>query len=134
MFEYLEKRKIWLVYIPLAFYWLILFTATSLPAYDLPKLGISDKINHFLAYFLLAILLNLTLMYQRKSRFLFEKAAPVTIIICFIYGALDEIHQMFIPGRYAEILDWVADASGVILGVFLVYFLKNKLNYNLEFN
>lgn len=134
MFEYLEKRKIWLVYIPLTFYWLILFTATSLPAYDLPKLGISDKINHLLAYFLLAILLNLTLMYQRKSRFLFEKAALVTIIICLLYGALDEIHQMFIPGRFAEILDWVADASGAILGVFLVYFLKNKLNYNLEFN
>ncbi|MGB5287543.1 MAG: VanZ family protein [Ignavibacteriaceae bacterium] len=134
MFEYLEKRKVWLVYIPLFVYWLVLFTATSLPAYNLPKLGLSDKINHLVAYFLLAILLNLTLIYQRKSRFLFERAAIATFIICLLYGAVDEIHQMFVPGRFAEILDWVADGSGAILGVFLVYFLKNKLNYNLEFN
>ena len=115
-------------------YWLILFTATSLPAYDLPKLGLSDKVEHFTAFFLLAILLNLTLIYQRKSRFLFEKAFIATIIICLLYAAVDEIHQLFIPSRFAELLDWVADGSGVIMGVFLVYFLKNKLNYNLEFN
>ena len=134
MFKYLEKRKIWLVYIPLAVYWLILFTATSLPAYDLPKLGFSDKLQHFSAFFILAVLLNLALLYQRKSRFLFENAIIATIVICLFYAGIDEIHQMFIPGRFAEILDWVADGSGVILGVFLVYFLKIKLNYDLEFN
>ena len=134
MFKYLEKRKIWLVYIPLAVYWLILFTATSLPAYDLPKLGFSDKLQHFSAFFILAVLLKLALLYQRKSRFLFENAIIATIVICLFYAGIDEIHQMFIPGRFAEILDWVADGSGVILGVFLVYFLKIKLNYDLEFN
>jgi VanZ family protein len=134
LFEFLEKRKIWLVYIPLAIYWLILFTATSLPAYDLPKLGLSDKIQHFSAFLILSVLLNLALLYQRKSRFLFENALIATIVICLFYAGLDEIHQMFIPGRFAELLDWVADGSGVILGVFLVYFLKNKLNYNFEFN
>ena len=134
MFEFLEKRKIWLVYIPLAIYWLILFTATSLPAYDLPRLGLSDKLQHFGAFLILAVLLNLALLYQRKSRFLFENAIIATIIICLLYAGLDELHQMFIPGRFAELLDWVADGSGVIFGVFLVYFLKNKLNYNFEFN
>lgn len=134
MFEFLEKRKIWLVYVPLAIYWLILFTATSLPAYDLPKLGLSDKIQHFSAFFILAVLLNLALLYQRKSRFLFENTNIATIVICLFYAGIDEIHQTFIPGRFAEVLDWVADGSGVILGVFLVYFLKNKLNYNLDFN
>lgn len=134
MFEFLEKRKIWLVYVPLTIYWVMLFTATSIPVERLPSLGLSDKINHLIAFFLLAILLYLTLIYQRKSRFLYEKAAIATIIICMLYGAIDEIHQLFIPGRFAEILDWVADGSGAILGVFLVYFLKNKLNYNLEFN
>ena len=134
LFEFLEKRKIWLVYVPLAIYWLILFTATSLPAYDLPKLGLSDKIQHFSAFFILAVLLNLALLYQRKSRFLFENTNIATIVICLFYAGIDEIHQIFIPGRFAEVLDWVADGSGVILGVFLVYFLKNKLNYNLDFN
>jgi VanZ family protein len=134
LFEYLKKRKVWLVYIPLVVYWLVLFTATTLPVERLPSVGFTDKINHFIAYFILAVLVNLTLIYQRKFRFLFEKASIATIIICLFYGALDEVHQMFVPGRFAETLDWVADASGTSLGVLVIYFLIVKLKYRLEFN
>jgi VanZ family protein len=133
LFEYLEKRKVWLVYIPLVVYWLILFTATTLPAEKLPSIGFTDKIDHFIAYFILAVLVNLMLIFQRKSRLLFEKAPMATIIICLFYGAADELHQMLIPGRSAETLDWVADASGTFVGIFIVYFLINRLNYHLEF-
>ncbi len=134
MFKYLEKRKVWLVYIPLTIYWLILFTATSLPVQRLPSIGFSDKINHFLAYFILAVLVNLTLIYQRKSRFLFNKASLVTIFIGLLYGAFDELHQILIPGRFAETLDWIADGMGTLVGVLVVYYLISKLKYRLEFN
>jgi VanZ family protein len=134
LFKYLEKRKVWLVYIPLAIYWIILFTATSLPIERLPSVGFNDKINHFLAYFILAVLVNLTLIYQRKSRFLFQKAPIVTIIIGLLYGAFDELHQIFVPGRFAETLDWMADGLGTIVGVLVVYYLIIKLKYHLEFN
>ena len=133
MFEYLEKRKVWLVYIPLVVYWLILFTATTLPAERLPSVGFTDKVNHFIAYFILAVLVNLTLIYQRKSRLIFEKAPIATVIICLFYGAVDELHQLLVPGRSAETLDWVADASGALFGIIIVYFLLNKLRYRLEF-
>ena len=134
MFEFLEKRKVWLVYIPLVIYWLILFVATTLPAQRLPSVGFTDKVNHFIAYFVLAVLVNLTLIYQRKSRFLFEKATVATIVICLFYGAVDELHQMLVPGRFAETLDWVADALGAFVGVLFVYFLINRLKYRLEFD
>ena len=134
MFEFLQKRKIWLVYIPLIIYWVILFTATSLPVERLPSIGFTDKINHFIAYFILAVLLNLTLIYQRKSQLLFEKAPIATIVICLFYGALDEVHQLFVPGRSAEILDWVADALGTTAAVLLIYFLINRFKYRLDFN
>jgi len=133
LFEYLEKRKVWLVYIPLVVYWLILFTATTLPVERLPSVGFTDKVNHFIAYFILTALVNLTLIYQRKSRLLFEKAPIATIVICLFYGALDEVHQLFVPGRSAETLDWVADASGTFIGVLIVYFLINRFKYHLEF-
>jgi VanZ family protein len=123
-----------MVYVPLTIYWLILFIATTTPVERLPSIGFTDKINHFIAYFILAVLVNLTLIYQRKFRFLFEKASIATIIICLFYGALDEVHQMFVPGRFAETLDWVADASGTSLGVLVIYFLIVKLKYRLEFN
>ena len=134
MFEFLEKRKVWLVYIPLITYWLILFVATTLPVERLPSIGLTDKINHFIAYFVLAVLVNLTLIYQRKSKFLFKKALISTIVICLFYGALDELHQLLVPGRSAETLDWVADASGTFTGVLIVYFLINRLKYRLEFD
>jgi len=134
LFEFLEKRKVWLVYIPLIIYWLILFVATTLPVERLPSIGLTDKINHFIAYFVLAVLVNLTLIYQRKSKFLFKKAQIVTIVICLFYGALDELHQLLVPGRSAETLDWVADASGTFTGVLIVYFLINRLKYRLEFD
>jgi VanZ family protein len=133
LFEYLEKRKLWLVYIPLGVYWLILFTATSLPLNQLPSIGLSDKINHFAAFFILSVLLYLTLKFQRKNRFLFEKAFMLTLIICLIYGAIDEIHQMWIPGRYTELLDWVADGLGSIAGLLVVIFLMNKFSYRTDF-
>ena len=67
MFEYLEKRKVYLVYVPLIIYWIILFTATSLPAANLPSVAISDKIKHFGAFLGLSVLLSLTLLYQNKN-------------------------------------------------------------------
>jgi len=134
LFEFLEKRKVWLVYIPLVIYWLILFVATTLPVERLPSVGFTDKVNHFIAYLVLAVLVNLTLIYQRKSRFLFGKATVATIVICLFYGAVDELHQMLVPGRFAETLDWVADALGAFTGVLFVYFLINRLRYRLEFD
>lgn len=124
MFEFLEQRKIWLVYIPLVLYWIILFTATTLPGPQLPDIHLGDKIEHFSAFFILSILLNLTLIFQRKSYLLFKFATLVTVIICLSYGAIDELHQMFIPGRSADIRDWLADSTGVILGVYNPEFCK----------
>ena len=74
-------------------------------------------------------MLYLTLIYQRKSEYLFNKAPFATIVITSVYGALDEIHQMFIPGRFAEVLDWLADAAGAILGVLIISYLIKKLKY-----
>lgn len=130
MFSFLEKHKIYLVYIPLALYWGILLAATTVPAQSLPPVGMTDKLNHLLAYFVLAILLNLTLVYQRKSALMFRNASIFTFLIASVYGALDEVHQMFVPGRYAEVLDWVADAVGALAGIIVLGFLLKRFKYN----
>jgi len=134
LFEYLENRKVWLVYVPLIIYWIILFTATTIPVQRLPSLGFSDKINHFVAYFILAVLLNLALIYQRKSKLLFEKAQIAAILICLFYGTVDELHQLLVPGRFAEVWDWIANALGSVSGVLVINYLINRLRYRLEFD
>lgn len=111
----------------------MLIVGTSLPVDRLPLIGLSDKLNHLFAYFGLSILLNLTLIYQRKSRFLFDKASLVAIIICLFYGVVDELHQILIPGRFADTYDWIADSLGTLIGVLVLNFLINQLKYQPEF-
>ncbi len=120
MLKFLERNKLRLVYLPLIIYWIVLFVATSIPGEELPSLDISDKMIHVAAYFILAVLLNFTLLLQNKYPYAKLRAYYLTIIIGVVYGALDELHQMFIPGRFAEFLDWIANVVGVLLGVFVV--------------
>ena len=129
MFEYLEKRKVYLVYVPLIIYWIMLFTATSLPAANLPSVAISDKIKHFGAFFGLSVLLSLTLLYQNKNSLFKNYFLAAALVISSIYGLLDEIHQNFVPGRNSEFLDWVADSLGAAVGVFVVFYLLKKFKY-----
>ena len=35
------------------------------------------------------------------------------------WGAADELHQLFIPGRSAEVSDWASDTLGASLGLFV---------------
>ncbi|GBD89187.1 vanZ like family protein [bacterium BMS3Abin03] len=132
MFEYLEKNKVYLVYTPLVVYWLFLILATSLPAANMPKIAISDKIEHFGAFFGLSVLLSLTLLYQQKNLLLKKYFLVFTLIIVSGYGVIDEIHQAFIPGRNSDILDWTADSIGAITAVLLIWYLVRKLNYKQE--
>ncbi len=123
MLNKLETNRKWLIYFPLILYWLILFVATTLPSADLPNTGVSDKVEHFTAYMILAVLLNLTLMFQNKYPKLKKKAWLYTLIFVLTYAGLDEFHQLFIPGRDCDILDWLSDASGVLLGLAFIKIL-----------
>jgi VanZ family protein len=129
LFDYLEKKKVYLVYLPLILYWILLFIATSLPTTNLPSVAVSDKIKHFSAFFGLSVLLSLTLLYQNRIILFKKHFLSVALIISSFYGLLDEIHQGFIPGRNNEFLDWVADSLGAMVGVLLVYYLLKKYRY-----
>ncbi|MCK6612724.1 MAG: VanZ family protein [Ignavibacteriaceae bacterium] len=117
--QFLEKNKKYAVYIPLVVYWLTLLIATSIPSKSLPEISYSDKTMHFLAYGGLSFLLTLAFMVQKKYPELRGYAVLAAITVATLYGALDEFHQSFIPGRNAEFLDWLADFAGSILGAYL---------------
>ena len=123
IYQKLSERKAQLVYTPLVVYWILLFIATTLPSKALPSFGISDKIEHFTAYMILAILVLLTLHFQEKFRSFHIHPVLSTIAIVSIYGLLDELHQNLIPGRYAEVYDWVANFLGAVVGVLLLNYL-----------
>lgn len=130
MYNFLKKNKVLLVYIPLALYWIVIFVLTSLPGESFPSVGISDKLQHLLAYCVLAVLLNLTIQIQNKFALLKKYPALFTFIFIFGYAVIDEVHQLFIPGRSGELGDVIADLTGGVIGLILVKLIvlrdKNK--------
>jgi VanZ family protein len=44
-----------------------------------------------------------------------------------VLGTLDEFHQYFVPGRQSDVLDLLADAVGIALGVLAFIVIARKL-------
>ncbi len=134
MYNYLKENRKKVLLIPLIVYWLIILIATTIPADSFVDVfELSDKVEHFLAYFGLAILLGLNLHFQEKWKKISFYYIVTTLIICLTYGVFDELHQLFVPNRMAEFWDWVADSLGTITGllvvsVFLQKIMKNKVS------
>ncbi|MDR3131058.1 MAG: VanZ family protein [Treponema sp.] len=78
-----------------------------------------DKIQHFIAYFLLAIGggLWISSAFWRRQRFLAFFLVTLTVSV---YGIIDEVHQFFTPGRDCNLADWIADTIGAVFGAALM--------------
>jgi len=50
----------------------------------------------------------------------------VCLAISLIYSVVDELHQLYVPGRYASLSDMGLNALGVFLGSILFSCIMNK--------
>ncbi|KAA3604078.1 MAG: VanZ family protein [Calditrichaeota bacterium] len=104
--------------LPVYLYLLLIFVMSSLKQVDIPQPDVPlwDKWIHFVEYAVLGFLLmrNLTTESVQKLK---ENAVLVTFFFGTFYGASDEIHQYFVPGRYCDFMDFVADTLGILLGI-----------------
>jgi VanZ family protein len=89
---------------------------------DLPFLMQAwDKVLHFAAFFcgVLPLVPALRLSFQWPWR----KCCLVAIGAVSLYGALDEVHQVWTPSRSGlSFGDWVADTLGALAGAPLAAF------------
>ena len=76
----------------------------------LPELN--DKFVHFCYYGTMAALLG----HGLGRRWLWIPLATVPIV-----GALDEWHQLYVPGRDASVYDWVADGVGTLAFLYVYW-------------
>ena len=109
---------------------LVIFAESSMPGDFYPKVEIvnADKIVHMGIYGLLALLCYVSFIHYEGSNIFSNSPLTWTIIICSIYGASDELHQLFVPNRSCDIWDWASDTAGAILGVLLIrYVLSRKM-------
>lgn len=83
-------------------------------------LDIPDKWAHFFLYGLLATL------FLRHPKFLKKgwRGMLLAVLAASAYGASDEFHQKFVPGRVADLADWIADTLGALLAAGLYHSWK----------
>ncbi|NHM29950.1 VanZ family protein [Neobacillus terrae] len=74
------------------------------------------KCAHFFVYFVLGIL---ALNALRRSGVFGWRSIGLTVLIYVLYATLDEIHQIFVPGRGPAVKDVLIDSSGGTLGVII---------------
>ena len=88
----------------------VMFVASSRSYVAAPGFTrMDDKFAHFAAFGLLA-----TLVCRVGEGW---RAAVRALVIVAIYAASDEWHQSFVPGRYSDVGDWIADTAGAAVAV-----------------
>jgi VanZ family protein len=89
---------------------------SSIPGPKMPKVDVLryDKVVHALVYAVLGALLFVAI----RQTWTLTKARVIAIaaIGALLYGLTDEFHQLFVPGRSAELYDALADGIGGLLG------------------
>ncbi len=121
----MARRKIYLTLLVLWVGFTFLLTSIPNPRFDIP-LPYADKIAHFGFYGVMGFLCA---MWRRESGSSKRMAALVALIFVAIVGAVDEVHQHWIPGRSTDVIDWLADASGGGIGGLFSAFLPLLLPF-----
>ncbi|MBF0184504.1 MAG: VanZ family protein [Magnetococcales bacterium] len=100
----------------------LIYTLSSAPVL-LPGPGfpLKDKLLHAFSYGLLALLAWLSGRSWQLSA-----ACWWAFAYASLFGASDEWHQYFVPGRSAEVGDWLADSLGAALLLLLLRRIDRK--------
>lgn len=78
-----------------------------------------DKLMHFGAY--AALGLFIAGGWRRPGQVLSWRDLAMAVLVVIAYGASDEFHQSFVPGRDVSTWDLVADSLGGMFGAWLIY-------------
>lgn len=81
------------------------------------------KTAHFTLYFILGVLIYITL----KSYNIDKNIVLYSILFCFIYAISDELHQIFSNGRTFKVVDIIIDTMASSISSNLSYLIDKKI-------
>ena len=100
---------------------------------DIKTSTTTDFINHFnhivrkcahvSEYFVLGALVTNAMKTSKVVKF---KALIFSVLICILYAISDELHQLFVPGRGAQVMDVLIDSAGAIAGIGCIFLIKRR--------
>ncbi|MCK9267718.1 MAG: VanZ family protein [Alkaliphilus sp.] len=83
------------------------------------------KLNHLIRknshFFLYLVLGALFVNAIGQSKICGIRGVIITLLFCSFYAISDEVHQLFVPGRGAQVRDVFIDIAGTVVGI-LGYF------------
>jgi VanZ family protein len=121
MSKRIDKAKIF--YIIMTFIIaLVIFLASSITSFPIiEKTGIDLSIfYHFGVFFMLTFFLTLSLINRKIS----NKTIIIILLISIIYALFDEVHQLFVPGRFCNIKDMSIDFAGSLVSVLVIKIIE----------
>ena len=130
--EFLKDRKLNIILVVL--FALLIVYGSSLPSVipdfmkgtfleKIARYSIKSGIAHAAEFGILSLLLFRAFYVDN-----FKHAAIYAVLIAIAFGVLDEVHQLFVPGRVFDYMDMTSNAVGAIgvqfFGRFNLIFLK----------
>ena len=124
----LGQSKLLRFWFPVILYSGIIFCVSSIPDMKIPLREVwFDKVLHVLEYMPFGFFLARGL-YNTKIPVFTGMFWAAVFSISFLYGASDEFHQSFVPGRNAGVDDVIADTVGGAIGGYIYSLSLNQNN------
>jgi len=118
------KGKINIYWLLSLLYMGLIFCLSSYPMkIEVPSFSYSDKLAHIVEYGILASLIYLAFRDRNLAK---HHLFGLAFAVAFLYGISDEIHQYFVPGREADILDVAADGVGALCFLFPLRYYDHR--------
>jgi VanZ family protein len=113
------RQRILVAWLPAIAYTLLIWWLSS-QAFELAfmqRVPLQDKGVHFIEYGALSFFIAhaVTATWPGRETATFFTAVVSTVLL----GLLDEMHQSFVPGRFSDVMDLVADTIGAVVAAFL---------------
>ncbi|MFA4872368.1 MAG: VanZ family protein [Patescibacteria group bacterium] len=111
------------------FWVLLIFLGSSIPGGSIPApVSVASQVLHACEYAVLAYLIARAFSQTKKEpKHSFSAIIILAFSISVLYGATDELHQLYVPGRHPDSMDVFVDALGSGIGVFVWYRLKRGI-------
>jgi VanZ family protein len=113
--RFLRRASLWLP--PIAYMAIIYYLSSQSDPVPQVTSVVWDKLLHFVEYGGLATLLARALLGEGLTA---RAALVAAILATSAYGATDEVHQLTVPQRQADVRDWIVDSIGAAAGASFV--------------
>ena len=123
MIKWLERKRIFAIILTLLMA-IEIFYFSSITGVKGPGGGLNLSIvYHFVAFFLLSFFLMVSVVGQKEIKI---KYIVTVLLISMAYSVLDEVHQIFVPGRFPDLFDIFTDSAGIFSSMILYLYTKKN--------